>query len=139
MKTKHLFLVVLFLLSGSVVSEIQAQTNIKAVIKKCETLDNVDMSRVRNKERVITSVNFKNNDALMNEILDALKKDETTAEQIIESKVNGKMVPTFYRFDKGTFSLNIDQEKKTVSATLIEREGGGTRNIEKIDRAAQRD
>jgi hypothetical protein len=108
-------------------SEIQAQTNIKALFRKCETMDGVEMSRIRNrdegKEKTLTSVSFKNNEQLLKEFQDACKKDEGEVTQVIETKVNGKLVPNFYRFDNATFSYDVSKDENgqtTVSATLIE-------------------
>ncbi|MDR2969954.1 MAG: DUF5024 domain-containing protein [Tannerellaceae bacterium] len=127
MKTKHLFLVVILLFTGSMASEIQAQSNIKALFRKCEAMDDVEMSRIRNrdegKEKTITGVTFKNNEQLLKEFQDACKKDEGEARFISEEKVDGKMVPKFYRFDNATFSYDVNKDgngQTTVSATLIE-------------------
>jgi len=124
MKTKHLFLVIVLLLTGSGLNAIQAQDNVKAVMKKCESMDGVSMSRVRNrdggKERQIVSLNFKNNPQLVNEFIEALKRDEDQATQIIESKENGKLTPTYYRFAKVAFSFNIDKAGTGAQASWIE-------------------
>ncbi|MDF9828745.1 DUF5024 domain-containing protein [Parabacteroides sp. PF5-6] len=123
MRTKHVVLAVLFLMTGSLIGELQAQENIKAVMNKCITMDNVDVNRIRSKDRTIITVTFKNNDALMNEISEACRKDEPQAEHISESKKNGKMVPNFYRFDKGSFSIKVNEEDNSVSATFVEEKG----------------
>lgn len=118
MKAKQMICIALCLIVGSILGELHAQEHIKAVINKCVAMDEVEVTRIRNKERTVTTINFKNNDALVNEIAAACQKDESKAEQVIERKVNGKMVPNFYRFEKGSFSFKV--EEKGVSATLIE-------------------
>jgi len=122
MKIKQLFLISGLLLVGVVFSETWGQSNIRALFKKCETLDDVSISRVRNRsegsEKVITSVNFKNNPQLVQEFLDACKKDEAEATQIIEEKKGGKMVPNFYRFGNTTFTFSYRDDG--ASATLID-------------------
>ncbi|MDH6534433.1 DUF5024 domain-containing protein [Parabacteroides sp. 52] len=126
MKTKHFLLIALLLITGSVCSEIYGQTHIKALVKKCETMDNVELSRVRdrdpakNRQRTVTSIMFKNNEELLDLFIEAAKKDEADATQIIESKVNGKMVPSFYRFGNTSFSISQKKDGNAVSISFIE-------------------
>lgn len=124
MKANYLVLIVLLCL-GSMATEVRAQENIKALMQKCESMEDVQMSRIRNKsgggtEKVILSLSFKNNPQLLNAFAEACKKDEENASQIIESKVNGKLVPTFYKFGKASFSLSIDKEGTGASVSWIE-------------------
>ncbi|MDL2265198.1 DUF5024 domain-containing protein [Parabacteroides sp. OttesenSCG-928-G07] len=125
MKTRHLFLAILLLFAGSMFTEMQAQSNIKALMKKCETMDNVDVTRIQNrttggKGTIITNIKFTNNRELLNEFIEALKKDDTEATYITESKVNGKMIPTFYRFKNATYFIKIDESENGASISLNE-------------------
>lgn len=125
MKTKHVFLVVLMLLAGSFSVNMMAQDNLRALVKKCETLDEVDMNIVRQRNnnlkmtQVITSLTIKNNPALVKEFLEAFKKDEPSATQAIENKKNGKLQPSYYQFNGVSFSFSQSDEGK-ASITMIE-------------------
>ena len=115
MNIKQLWILVLFLIAGSFSIEMIAQENIQAVIKKCESIESVEMSVIKSRnaqtnkiERVITSISFSSNPSLLNEFLAAFKKDEEKASKVIENKVNGKLVPSFYRFKGVAYSFSMD-------------------------------
>jgi hypothetical protein len=127
MKTRHLIAVVILLLTGSLATDLYAQETLKALVKKCENMENVDVDviRRRNKEtkkleQVITEVSFSNNQALVNEIIAAFDKDKEMADQEIEEKSNGKIKELFYRFGGDTYSFSQDDGGRG-SITLIER------------------
>lgn len=126
MKTKHVFIVALLLLIGNFSFELMAQETLKALFKKCETLDNVDMNIVRQRNpetkavsQVITSVTIKDNPTLVKEFEEAFRKDEPNATQVIENKKNGKLRPSFYQFGRVSFSYSESSSGK-VSITMIE-------------------
>ena len=55
MKTKNLVIAIAFLLAINVTTQCFAQENIKALIKRCESMDVIDMNIVRNKNPNATS------------------------------------------------------------------------------------
>lgn len=125
MKAKSV--IVLILLIGGFCLDISAQQNIKAVVKKCESMESVEMTviRKRNKdtkqlEKAITTINFKSNPSLVDEFVQAFKQDEPSATQVIDKYVNGKLVPQFYRFDGVSVSFSLD-ENGNASISVIEK------------------
>lgn len=131
MKTKKTILAMAALLIGSITMNLQAQENLNALFKKCESMDNVNMNVIYDKDRetkkaekIIKTIGFKNNPQLVNEFLAAFNKDKEAAYKVIEEKKNGKVMPSFYRFAKGkgdvSFTFSISGENE-VSVTMIER------------------
>lgn len=131
MKTKKTILAMAALLIGSIAMNLQAQENLNALFKKCESMDNVNMNVIYDKDRetkkaekIIKTIGFKNNPQLVNEFLAAFNKDKEAAYKVIEEKKNGKVMPSFYRFAKGkgdvSFTFSISGENE-VSVTMIER------------------
>ncbi|MCD8270465.1 MAG: hypothetical protein LUD46_19855 [Parabacteroides sp.] len=51
MKTKKTILLAALLLLGSICGVSQAQENLNALMKKCETMDKIDMNVIYNKNR----------------------------------------------------------------------------------------
>lgn len=130
MKTKKTILAMAVLLIGSITMSLQAQESLNALFKKCESMDNVNINVIYDKnretkktEKIIKTIGFKNNPQLVNEFLAAFNKDKEAAYQVIEEKKKGKIMPSFYRFAKGkgdvsfTFSMSDENE---VSVTMIE-------------------
>lgn len=121
MKTKSLF--ILFLFTGCFSMGAYAQKNIMALVKKCETIESVDMNviRKRNKdtkklEEGIVTVKIKSNPSLIDEFIDAFKKDENDATEVIENKKNGKLTPQLYKFDNLIITFNFkDNGNATIS------------------------
>lgn len=128
MKTKNVFLIAVLLLIGSFSIESMAQENLAALVKKCESMESVQMSVVRRRDtpkgkitKTITSIQFNSNQALVNEFLAAFKKDEESATQAIDDKKNGRMVPSFYRFDDVSYSFSINGDGDGAHISIIER------------------
>jgi predicted enzyme related to lactoylglutathione lyase len=112
MKAKSILLIGL-LLAGSLMTDLLAQTHLQTLVKKCESMENVDMDIIRQRDpqtkefyNSVVTVRIKDNAALMQEFLDAFKADENEAVNIVERKQNGKIVPSLYRFDKVSYTLS---------------------------------
>lgn len=130
MKSGKVLAVAALLLVGSVLTGVQAQEHLKALVKKCESLDKVDMDVIYDKnretkktEKVIKSLSF--TDAqLMNEFLAAFEKDKEAAYKVIETKKKGKIQPSYYCFFSGTtdtaYSFDVRDSGK-VSVSVIEK------------------
>ncbi len=126
MKMKGIVISMLLLLIGSICAEVSAQENIEAVIRKCESMESVNMTVVRNRDpktkklqQTITSISIKNNPALVNELVAALKKDEPNATQAIDRKKNGKIVPQYYSFGSISYSFSL-KEDGNASISVID-------------------
>jgi hypothetical protein len=129
MKTKVLALAVVMALT-SLVSTVSAQERIYALFKKCETMENVEMNVIREKNSEgklapsITTVRIRDNEALVNEFLAAFKAEEPNITSIIENKRSGKLMPTLIKFDSITFSIHInDKANATISQMADKGEG----------------
>lgn len=131
MKTKKITLAIVLLLTAGLSISMQAQEHLSALVKKCETMDNVDMNVAQNKnretkkpERVIKTLTIKDNPKLVDEFVAAFAKDKEAAYRVIEKKQEGRIVPSFYRFANGktdiSYSFSIDQ-KGLVTITATER------------------
>lgn len=131
MKTKKTILLAALLLLGSICGVSQAQENLNALMKKCETMDKIDMNVIYNKnretkktEKIIKTVSFSNNEKLLNEFVAAFEKDKDAAYKIIDQKSKGKLLPSFYRFSNGKTDINYSlsvSDDGSVSVTKIER------------------
>lgn len=130
MKSNKAMAIATLFLAGSLSMGLQAQENLKALVKKCESMNHVDMDVVYKKdrvtkktERVIKTLSF--TDAqLMNDFLTAFEKDKNAAYRVIESKKSGKIRPSFYGFFEGTtetsYSFDLKDSGK-VSISVIEK------------------
>jgi hypothetical protein len=126
MKTRSLIAVAILLLTGSLAADLSAQETLKALVKKCENMENVDINVVRKRdektralERTVTSIRINNNQALVNEFIAAFEKDKEMADQEIENKSNGKIKNIHYRFGDASYSFSPGSNG-SASITVIE-------------------
>ncbi len=129
MKKKSLILIAIMLIAGSISTEVFAQEAIKALVKKCENMQNVNINIVRSRnkdtkklERVVKNISFSNDKILADEFIAAFEKDREMADKEIENMSNGKLDNLFYRFGNSSYSFSYDKEGGSVSITVIERE-----------------
>ncbi len=110
---------VTLLMAGSWASNLMAQTNLNALMKKCESMEKVNVDVIYDKDRKtkkpvkeVITVTFsrKDNPKLLDEFLDAFRKDKEAAYKVMESKIDGKVMPSFYRFAVGTSDLSFSLE-----------------------------
>ena len=146
MKTKKIILSMALLVVGTSISELVAQEHLNALMKKCESLDNVSVEVIYNKdpktkkpEKNVVSVTFyrQENAKLLNDFLDAFKKDREAAYRVMEEKMNGKVMPSLYRFS-GAGDLDITYTVEEVKSVFPRnsphyREKGDIR-ITKVER-----
>lgn len=104
MKTNRFLLLLSFLLFCQF-ANIQAQQNLQKWITKCESAPSVDMTYINTRhpetkklERKVVQASFKNNPALLKEMMDAYNKDKENAYRVAEKKVNGIIRPDYCRF-----------------------------------------
>ena len=115
MKIKNVLAIAILLIIVGINSDLMAQTALRALVKKCESAENVEMNIVRQKDketlnvqRSIISIKITSNKALVDEFIAAFEKDEPSAYEVICSKRNGKIIPQFYRFKGVSFSFSYD-------------------------------
>lgn len=128
MKAKNVIVVAILLIAGSFSTEVFAQETLKALVKKCETMENVNINVVRNRDketrkmkRMIVNISFNNNPALLKEFIDAFEKDKEMADQEISNSANGKITNMFYRFGNVSYSFS-QNEGGGGSISVIEKE-----------------
>ena len=129
MKAKNMMLVLVLLFTGVAGNSIQAQEALNALVKKCESMEKVDINVIYNRnketkkvEKCIKSIGF-TDPQLMNEFLAAFEKEKENAYQVIDNKVNGKMMPSFYRFSVGKSEISYSftaSKNGRVDITYIE-------------------
>ncbi|WP_075964908.1 DUF5024 domain-containing protein [Parabacteroides massiliensis] len=119
MKTRNFILTAALLMTGSLAGDLLAQANLNALMKKCESMEKVNVDVIYDKDRktkkpvkeVITiTFSRKDNPKLLDEFLDAFRKDKESAYKVMESKIDGKVMPSFYRFAAGTSDISFSLE-----------------------------
>lgn len=119
MKTRNFILTAVLLMVGSLAGDLLAQANLNALMKKCESMEKVNVDVIYDKDRktkkpvkeVITiTFSRKDNPKLLDEFFDAFRKDKESAYKVMESKIDGKVMPSFYRFAAGTSDISFSLE-----------------------------
>jgi len=126
MKTNRLFITVVIIIAGSFFMNISAQDALKAVAAKCESMENVNISVVRNRNRetrkvdkYIMSITFEKNESLKKEILEAFEKERGNADKEIEDRRNGRIREMMLRFGTSSYSVSEHQNGR-FSFSVIE-------------------
>lgn len=132
MKTRSIILAVAFLIGGSIACSLQAQKHLDALIKKCESMRNVDVQviitkdkKTRKVEHSIKNISFsmKENPQLFNDFIEAFRADQDEAYKVTDRSVNGKVYPSYYRFDNGKtdimFTANFDEDKRNGTSEVV--------------------
>lgn len=120
--------VVLLFLSVPIFS----QTNLNKWAAKCEQIESVDITVIKKKDpqtgkltQNLMTISFKNNDKLYQELIDACKKDEDKAYDIIKKRKGGKDIPQIYKFREKDMDVqyifNISKNG-SVSVTIVKRD-----------------
>ena len=146
MKTKKIILSMALLIAGVSAGELMAQEHLNALMKKCESLDNVSVEVIYNKdpktkkpEKNVVSVTFyrQENAKLLNDFLDAFKKDREVAYRVMEEKINGKVSPLLYRLsvagDKD-ITYTVEQVKRVLPKNSPHYKEKGDIRITKVER-----
>lgn len=132
---KNLYRMLISILLIFVVIPMLGQTNLENWVAKCEKIESVDITVIRKKDpdtgkliRDLKTISFKNNESLYKELIEACKKDEDKAYQVIQDRKGGKGMPRIYQFRVGEmthqyiFSISEDEfEDESVSVTVIVR------------------
>ena len=115
MKTNRLIISVIFFLTGSLFVNLSAQEALRAIVKKCETMDNIECNIVKARDektkkvtQYIVSFKFSKNEALKKEILAAFEKDKESANRENIRKKDG-LIDITYFFSNGHYSFREDK------------------------------
>ena len=115
MKTNRLIILVILLITGSFFVNISAQEALRAIAKKCETLDNIECNIVKSRNHktqevahYMMSFKFSKNETLRKEILAAFEKDKGVAIRESIRKKDGLMNITYF-FVNGQYSFKEDE------------------------------
>ena len=160
MKTRILVMATAILLAGNVVIEALAQENIKALIKKIETMDVIDANIVRNKDtiavgnvssvrisnpvnrrpmtnidysqtpRSIVNITIKYTPALEKELVAAFRTDQDKAINEVEQRKEGKITHLLYKFEDSEYSFAIRNDMISIQATEGRLSARGASNQE---------
>lgn len=146
MKTKKIILSMALLIAGVSAGELMAQEHLNALMKKCESLDNVSVEVIYNKdpktkkpEKNVVSVTFyrQENAKLLNDFLDAFKKDREAAYRVMEKKLNGKVTPSMYRFSGAgdtDITYTVEEVTSVFPKNSLYYDGKGDIRITKVER-----
>ena len=115
-----------------ITTPIAAQVNLQQWVKKCEKIESVDITEIKKRnpdtgkmEKDLTTISFKDNKSLCDELISACKKDEEKAYEVINNKKNGRSIPQIYRFRVGNTDhqyLFSYSDNGLVTVTIIVRE-----------------
>jgi hypothetical protein len=133
---KNVLVAALLLIVSSFSMESMAQKNLLDVVKKCEASDSetVSMSIIRNRNsekkvtNMVITIKISGDKELINDFLEAAKKDEPDAINSISKKVGKKNYPSYYNFNNGvafSFSVHEDDQGvvKDLDVTVIGKDG----------------
>ncbi len=134
MKIKNVLLIATILIITGLSSDLMAQNALRAMVKKCESADNVEVNVVRKKDKEtmklkqsITTIRIKSNKALIDEFIAAFEKDEPSAYEVIYTKKDGKIVPQYFKFKDVSFSFSTRTSNSvwlSGSGFVMNGEGG---------------
>ena len=129
MKTNRLFITAVLIITGSFIMNISAQDALKAIAKKCENMENVDVSVVRSRDKetkkvnnYVMSITFEKNESLKKEILAAFQKERVNADHEVEDRRNGRIRELLLRFGSSSYSLS-ERTNGRFSFSVIENYG----------------
>ena len=125
---KKMTLVLSLLLFGAFSLPLTAQTSIKTLMKKCESMESVEVTFITKKDpktgklqSILTTVKITNNANLVNEFLQAFEKEREKAYVAQGSIKNGVSIPSNYEFYDGKefyTSCRISLSKDKSGATI---------------------
>jgi hypothetical protein len=146
MKTKSKVIVALALIVASFATGANAQESvIKALVKKCETMESVDVNTIRSRDREtkeltkeLISISIKSNPALVKEFQDAFQnayekefsKNKDAAEQEIITRRGGKIVNLVYKF--GNISYHFSTKNEGDASVMIQTNPGRGNRTDRI-------
>ena len=125
MKTKRFIIMVILFITGGFFMNMSAQEALNAIAKKCETMDEIVTSVIKERDKVtkkltryVLSVEFKDNEMLKKEILSAFEKDKEMADKETKTYRNGLLslvyvlgesIYTFTEEENGTVTFWVNE------------------------------
>jgi len=124
MKKRHLLIAIILLSAEICTMKVQAQENIKAMIKKCESMEEVieadivryNDPRIKKLSRSTILIKLITSPALEQQLEEAFRKDSAKATHAVEQKKDGKVSQMLYRFDASTYSYTISNDTISIQA-----------------------
>jgi len=124
MKKRHLLIAIALLSIGFCTTEVHAQENIKAMIKKCEGMDEVieadivryNDPRIKKLSRSTILIKMIASPELEQQLEEAFRKDSPKATHAVEQKKEGKISHMLYRFDSSTYSFTVSNDTISIQA-----------------------
>lgn len=119
MKTRNFILSAVLLVAGTGANSLLAQKNLNALMKRCEAMDKVNVEVIYDKDRktkkpvkevVTITFSVKDNPKLLDEFLKAFQLDKEATYKVVETKANGKVMPSLYRFAVGTTDITYSMD-----------------------------
>ncbi|GHT26411.1 hypothetical protein FACS189432_00770 [Bacteroidia bacterium] len=114
---KNVWIATILLVISSFSVEITAQEHIAALVKKCETIDSVEINVIREKnaktsdlQAISAAIRIHSNPDLIKEFLEAFQKDERKATETVAQKQEGKIYLN-YKFGDIFYSLNLQKKE----------------------------
>lgn len=132
MKKRNAWIAGMLLLAGSFSFDLMAQESLDALIKKCETIETIDINIVRNKDpktktktRSIVNITIpaRTNQTLIDEFVAAFKKEKDNTVREIENRKGGKVVNLHYQFEKKVYTFNLGYDDGNAHVSIIDHEG----------------
>jgi hypothetical protein len=118
-------------LALSLPAPLHAQETLKALIKQCETMNNVNVNTVSRKDKKtgqlepsVITITINDNPTLCRRFTDAFNKDRTAAEQEIINRSDGRINTLTYRFADATYTYTpYGQADKGNAVVSVVRRG----------------
>jgi hypothetical protein len=128
MKLIHSLVVLAMALLIGIPAELSAQEALDALVKKCETMKDVDINIIRKKnsktgklEPSVVTIDVTDNEKLCQAFLDAFEKDSNQATRTIENRKGGVVNTLFYSFEGVSYSYSPGKKKGCCTVTVLRR------------------
>jgi len=140
MKKSSRILIGAILCLGLITTEAGAQEAVKALLKKCESMESIDINIIRSRDKEtgeikssMTSLTIKSNPALVKEFQDAFQADyqnfqkgKEVADNEMITRRGGKIVNLMIKYGDVPYHFNVGQADGDATVSVMEgnRRGG---------------
>jgi len=122
---KNVWIMTLLLIVSGFSVKLTAQENLDALVKKCATMESVDVDimgsrnpETQKMEKKVIGISFCKNPTLLNEFVAAFKKDEEKAISMDERQRGGQIFNLLYKFEHVTYFLS-QNDKECISIKVL--------------------
>ena len=129
---KNVLIMALLFITSSFSMNVFAQENIEALIKRCETIQSIDMTviskqnpQTKKLEREMVSLTICENPSLVNEFVAVFEKDKEKAIRITENRKGGQITNSSYEFEDVTYIISQTGNNKQCTSISIMKRGTG--------------